>query len=92
MFSEYLGIIESVARLGENATKGGVQRMNSCMTVGQVERRLKALVADGYLISERVDYAGTGKVVYALTNRCQTNMLIVTKCVDAVIVAAESEN
>ena len=42
-FANFLGVIESVARLNEDATIGNVQKMNSHMTRGQVERCMKQL-------------------------------------------------
>lgn len=82
MFSEFLGIIEAVARLNDNATKGAIQRMNSHMTVGQVERRIKSLVGDGYLHSKVEPHGRTGKIVYYLSNVCSTNMHITNKAID----------
>ena len=82
MFSEFLGIIEAVARLNDNATKGAIQRMNSHMTVGQVERRIKSLVADGYLHSKVEPHGRTGKIVYYLSNVCSTNMHITNNAID----------
>lgn len=82
MFSEFLGIIQAIARLNENATKGSIQRMNSHMTVGQVERRIKSLIADGYLHSKIEPHGRTGKIVYYLSSRCETDMFIVNNSID----------
>lgn len=89
MFADMLGILEAVSRLRENATKGMVQKMNIHLTVGQVGRLLTNLEKEGYLQSEMVAWGGTGKRIYAPTDRCHTNMLIVSSAIDAAMVPAE---
>lgn len=80
-FATFLGCIESVARLNENATVGNIQKMNLHLTVGQVGRALKQLMEEGYMHSRREPHGRTGKTVYYLSGRCSTNMLIVDKAI-----------
>lgn len=86
LFASFLGCIESVARLGDNATAGNVQKMNSHLTIGQVKRLLRQLGEEGYVESEYVAYGRTGKYVYRLSQRCDVNMNIVTGAINQVFV------
>lgn len=76
MFASFLGTIEAVARLGENATVGNVQKMNMHLSVGQVGRLLKQLETEGYMHHKLEPYGRTGKKVYYLSNLCVTNVCI----------------
>jgi len=91
MFENYLGVIDAVALLGVNATCGNVQKMNINRTRGQVERLLKGLVGEGYMERVSVPYGGTGKIIYSVTNRCQTNFGIVNSAVDNVEIMAGAQ-
>lgn len=82
MFSEYLGVIEAIVRLQENATIGNIQKMNIHLTRRQVERVLKSLVGEGYVSSRTEPYGRTGKNVFYLMNLCVTNVLIVNKAIE----------
>lgn len=82
MFSEYLGILEAIARLNDGATKGAIQKMNSHMTVGQVQRRLTALLEDGYVHFKLESHGRTGKIVYYLSGRCSTKMHCVNEAIN----------
>lgn len=82
LFASFLGVIESVARLNENATIGNVQKMNSHLTRGQVERCLKQLEIEGYMHHKIEHYGRTGKKVWYLSGRCSTNMSIVNRAID----------
>jgi len=81
LFASFLGCIEAVARLGENATAGNVQKMNLHLSVGQVKRCLSQLEAEGYMHHKIEHHGRTGKKVYYLSNLCSTNIL----CVDNAI-------
>lgn len=82
LFASFLGVIESVARLNEDATIGNVQKMNSHLTRGQVERCLKQLETEGYMHHKIEPYGRTGKKVWYLSGLCSTNMFIVNKAID----------
>lgn len=82
MFSEYLGVIESISRLGERATVGNIQKMNLHLSRRQVERVLKSLVGEGYVSSRTEPYGRTGKNVYYLMNILVTNVFIMNKSIE----------
>jgi len=77
MFANCLGVIEAVAKLGENATIGQVQRMNSHLSRGQVERVLKQLAKEDYVGYFEFAHGRTGKKVWHIRNRCHVNIAIV---------------
>lgn len=92
MFALALGVIESVARLRENATVGNIQKMNSHKTRGQIERMLVSLQEEGYVTYHVEKYGRTGRKVWSLTDRCYTNMHIVTEATEnAIYLTDESE-
>lgn len=76
LFASFLGAIEAVVALGDNATVGNVQKMNLHLTRGQVQRVLNQLVGEGYLNVDNVPYGATGKKVYSLSQVCMTNVTI----------------
>lgn len=82
LFASFLGCIESVTRLGEGATIGAVQKMNTHLTAGQVKRCLTQLEKEGYMHHKIVPYGKTGKAVYYLSNRCVTNLDIVARATE----------
>lgn len=82
LFSSYIGCIEAVARLGENATVGNIQKMNMHLTVGQVKRVMKYLASEKYVFSETRPYGRTGKNVYYLSNLCVTNLYITSRATE----------
>lgn len=78
-FADFLGCIQSVAVLGDNATSGNVRKMNPHMSQSQVKRMLTKLEGEGYVVSEKVDYCRTGKIVYHLSDKSIVNMVDVTE-------------
>jgi len=83
LFASFLGVIESVARLNDDATIGNVQKMNSHLTRGQVERCLKQLETEGYMHHKIERYGRTGKKVFYLSSLCVTNICITAGAADA---------
>ena len=81
LFASYLGAIEAIARLGEKATVGEIQKMNSHLTRGQMQRVLNGLMGEGYVNFTTVKYGRTGKKVYYVTDRCVVNVSIVGRAV-----------
>lgn len=77
LFASFLGCIEAVVRLNDNATAGNVQKMNLHLTIGQVKRALTQLEKEGYMHHKIERYGRTGKKVYYLSNLCVTNVCIV---------------
>jgi len=90
LFATFLGCIESIARLCDNATAGNIQKMNSHLSIGQVKRALSQLEIEGYVSHVLVPYGRTGKRVYRLTNQCMTNVFITSKAIDD-MVSSETE-
>lgn len=82
LFATFLGCIESIARLNDDATIGAIQKMNSYLTRGQVERALKQLEREGYVLWKMEPYGRTGKKVWYLSNTCVTNIFITNKAID----------
>lgn len=82
MFSSYLGVIEAVASLGENATAGNIQKMNIHLTLGQVKRILKSLEGEWYAAPRREPHGRTGKDVWYLLNVCTTNIFYANKRIE----------
>lgn len=82
LFSSFIGCIESIARLGDNATVGQVQKMNSHLTVGQVKRCIDQLSREGYVVGELVKHGRTGKRVFHLSDLCVTNVFYLGKAID----------
>lgn len=82
LFASFLGVIEAVARLNEDATIGNVQKMNPHLTRGQVARCMDQLETEGYMHHKTERHGRTGKKVYYLSNTCSTNMCIVDKAIN----------
>lgn len=82
MFSSYLGIIESIASLGNNATITAIHQMNTHLSRHQVARVLKSLEGEKYVSFDMVKHGGSGKKVYYLLNVCVTNIFITNKRID----------
>jgi len=82
LFASFLGVMEAVARLNDNATIGNVQKANSHLSRGQVERCLKQLETEGYMHHKIEPYGRTGRKIWYLSSLCVTNMFIVAKSVD----------
>jgi len=85
LFATFLGCIESIATLNDDATAGNIQKMNSHLSVGQVKRALKQLETEGYVRNVLMPYGRTGKRVYRLTNLCMTNVYITNNKIDAMV-------
>lgn len=82
MFSFYLGVLEAMSRLGENATVGNIQKMNLHLTRGQVQRVLNSLEGEMYIAYRVEKHGRTGKKVYYALNLCVTNVFITSKALD----------
>lgn len=82
MFGNFLGVLEAIARLGDKATIGEVQKINNHLTRGQTERLMNTLVKEGYAGFDVVPYGSTGKKLWYCTSRCNTNMSIVTTAIE----------
>lgn len=82
LFASFLGCIEAIVRLGENATPGCVQKMNSHLTIGQVRRVLNQLEKEGYVEHELKPYGGTGKRVYHLSKTAEKNIIIIASDIE----------
>lgn len=89
LFASFLGCIEAVARLNDNATIGNVQKMNLHLTVGQVKRCLSQLETEGYMHHKMEPYGRTGRKVYYLSNVCVTNIVLVASAADQAGYTAE---
>jgi len=83
LFATFLGCIESIAHLIDEATAGNIQKMNSHLTIGQVKRALAQLEKEGYVTNVVMPHGRTGKRVYRLTSTCMTNIFITNKKIDA---------
>jgi len=81
MFANSLGVIEAIARLGAKATIGNINKMNLHMTRGQVDRALKNLMTEGYVLFETVPYGRTGMKIWKNSDNCWTNMCIVANAI-----------
>lgn len=82
MFSSYLGIIESIPSLGDDATITNIHSMNIHLSRHQVARLLKSLEGEGYVSFQMVKHGSSGKKVYYLLNRCVTNIFITNKKIE----------
>lgn len=83
LFATFLGCIESIATLVDDATSGNIQKMNPHLTHRQIKTALKNLEGEGYVTRVLVPHGRTGKYVFRLTNTCMTNIYITNKKIDA---------
>lgn len=81
MFANSLGVLESIARLGTEATIGNINKMMPHLTRGQVDRCIKNLFTEHYVEFETVPYGRTGKRIWKNTDNCWTNMCIVANAI-----------
>jgi len=82
LFANFLGVIQAIVDLNDNATAGQIQRMNPHMTKRQVETYLKNLEREGYLHNKIEPHGSTGKRVYYLSGKAVYDIQIVTKHID----------
>lgn len=81
MFATALGVLEAIARLGDQATIGNINKMMPHLTRGQVDRCIKNLFTEHYVEFDTVPYGRTGKRIWKNTNTSYTNMCIVANAI-----------